>query len=378
MACLLEYRDGFRAAVLVLGGLVNEYLVAFRVKDRPEIDSTLCYVPLENSNNFSMLVHGIVQMFETGRPPYPVERTLLTTGALAFLMESAWRGHRRLETPELKHRLHGAGEIVLRAREGVVMATELERLTGPNPAPVKVAGGFRAADGPVFSRLGYLLFCDVPAGRILKWQAGKGGRLPREAAPAPAASPSTIRAACWPASAGASPAPKRTGRSPCWPAALAAPRDLVYAIDGSIYFTDAAVYQITRARAPCGWCRASARGPPGLALAPNQQKLYVADAAAAATSGSSTSRRTARCATGACSPRILGAAGASRPTKRAISGSRTAGITVLDSHGARLGSIAVPEPARNCAWGEGFRNLYVTAGGSVYRLPAKVNGTRTY
>ena len=30
--CLLEYNDGFRASVLMLGGLVNEYLVAFRVK----------------------------------------------------------------------------------------------------------------------------------------------------------------------------------------------------------------------------------------------------------------------------------------------------------------------------------------------------------
>ena len=38
--CLLEYNDGFRAAVLMLGGLVNEYLVAFRVKGRPAIDST--------------------------------------------------------------------------------------------------------------------------------------------------------------------------------------------------------------------------------------------------------------------------------------------------------------------------------------------------
>ena len=29
-------------------------------------------------------------------------------------------------------------------------------------------------------------------------------------------------------------------------------------------------------------------------------------------------------------------------------------------------------------WGEGFRNLYVTAGKSVYKMAAKVNGTRTF
>jgi hypothetical protein len=100
--CLLEYNDGFRAAVLMLGGLVNEYLVAFRVKGRPGIDSTLCYIPTENSNNFSMLVHGINQMYQTGKPSHPVERTLLTTGALSFLMESAHQGHKRLETPMLR------------------------------------------------------------------------------------------------------------------------------------------------------------------------------------------------------------------------------------------------------------------------------------
>jgi hypothetical protein len=99
--CLVEYADGFRGAVLALGGLVNEYLVALRVKGRREIDSTSCYVPAQNSNNFSMLVHGIVQMFQTGNRPYPVERTLLTTGTLAALMESAYQGHKRLETPHL-------------------------------------------------------------------------------------------------------------------------------------------------------------------------------------------------------------------------------------------------------------------------------------
>ncbi len=100
--CVLEYNDGFRASALSLGHLVNEYLVALRVKGRPAIDSTLCYIPAENSNNFSMLAHGINQMYQTGKPSHPVERTLLTTGALSFLMESAHQGHKRLETPMLQ------------------------------------------------------------------------------------------------------------------------------------------------------------------------------------------------------------------------------------------------------------------------------------
>ena len=102
MLCLLEYIDGFRAAVVCLGGLVSEYLVAFRVKGKKEIDSTNCYDPIENSNNFSPLVHAIAQMYLTRQRAYPVERTLLTTGALSFLMESAYQGHKRIETPVLR------------------------------------------------------------------------------------------------------------------------------------------------------------------------------------------------------------------------------------------------------------------------------------
>jgi hypothetical protein len=116
--CLLEYNDGFRASILMLGGLVNEYLVAFKVKGKKEPDSASCYVPTENSNNFSPLTHAIANMYLTGQHLYPVERTLLTTGALANVMESAHRGHVRLETPLLKvaykapeksYYAHGAG-----------------------------------------------------------------------------------------------------------------------------------------------------------------------------------------------------------------------------------------------------------------------------
>jgi hypothetical protein len=45
-------------------------------------------------------VHCIEEMFVTGKPMYPVERTLLTTCTLSILFESrAWK--KRIETKEL-------------------------------------------------------------------------------------------------------------------------------------------------------------------------------------------------------------------------------------------------------------------------------------
>jgi hypothetical protein len=40
-------------------------------------------------------------MFLTGRAPYPVERTLLTTGLTAAGVESLYRGQAKFETPHL-------------------------------------------------------------------------------------------------------------------------------------------------------------------------------------------------------------------------------------------------------------------------------------
>jgi hypothetical protein len=106
---------------------------------------------------------------------------------------------------------HGAGAIVLRARKGILMPGEIEKLMAAHAAPEKVADGFGFAQGPVFSRRGYLLFSDSVAGRIMKWQERKVGVF-RENSIASIGLTSIIKVASLPASADASRAPKRVAR----------------------------------------------------------------------------------------------------------------------------------------------------------------------
>jgi hypothetical protein len=118
VACLLEYNDGFRGAALGMGGLSGGYLAAVKVKGQAEPLSTLCYVPTQNSNNFSPLVDAIGRMYLTGKTDYAVERTLLTSGALSFLMESWYQGQKRIETPMLNIRYRGPEKSYFAHGEG--------------------------------------------------------------------------------------------------------------------------------------------------------------------------------------------------------------------------------------------------------------------
>src|SRR4030095_3443895 len=82
-------------------GHASDFLFAAKLKDRTEPVSSLFALPSgRDLPHFDGLVRCIEEMFVTGRAVYPVERTVLTTGALAFLFESRHR-RQRLETPEL-------------------------------------------------------------------------------------------------------------------------------------------------------------------------------------------------------------------------------------------------------------------------------------
>jgi hypothetical protein len=97
---LLEYVDGFKAATLLLPGHLQAFGYAARVNGR--IESTELNPGDDLRQPFTYLGLNVQEMFLTGRPQYPVERTLLVSGVLDALHESRHRGHTRIETPHLK------------------------------------------------------------------------------------------------------------------------------------------------------------------------------------------------------------------------------------------------------------------------------------
>jgi hypothetical protein len=102
IAFLVEYRDGTRGTILLLNGHVQDFSFAGRIKGESKPASCLFYLPAPpGAKFFDALVSNIEKLFDTGKSPYPVERTLLTTGMLAAAMESHYGRGSPVETPEL-------------------------------------------------------------------------------------------------------------------------------------------------------------------------------------------------------------------------------------------------------------------------------------
>ena len=100
---LVQYRDGLRGLVLCVSrGAGIKWHFGCRLGGETIPLATSFYVgPWQNRNLFKALAHAIQTCFREGRPPYPVERTLLTTGVLAAAMDSRFEGGRSIDTPHL-------------------------------------------------------------------------------------------------------------------------------------------------------------------------------------------------------------------------------------------------------------------------------------
>lgn len=101
VAYRFEYIDGVKATMLLMNGLVGDFTFAAKIKGSSELLSTLFYLPpVPNVTYSASLMSKAEELFTTGVPPYPIERTLLTTGLVEAGMQSLAAGT-RIETPHL-------------------------------------------------------------------------------------------------------------------------------------------------------------------------------------------------------------------------------------------------------------------------------------
>jgi hypothetical protein len=98
---LIEYRDGLQTAAYISPRRCEEFAFAGRARGKAEPLACWYDLPKPQRDHFSFQVQAVAQMMVTGKPTYPVERTLLTTGMVDALVTSRLKRHQRVETPEL-------------------------------------------------------------------------------------------------------------------------------------------------------------------------------------------------------------------------------------------------------------------------------------
>ena len=101
----IEHRDGFRTTMMLTN--IQDFNYAGLRGDTDEIISCQMYLPMPgHSATTADFFHPLVRHIETtvleNRTPYPVERTLLTSGMTLAAVDSLFRGETPVETPEMK------------------------------------------------------------------------------------------------------------------------------------------------------------------------------------------------------------------------------------------------------------------------------------
>jgi gluconolactonase len=180
---------------------------------------------------------------------------------------------------------------------------------------------------------------------------------------------------------------------------LNSPNDVVFRSDGSMYFTDPpyglpeadndpakdlpfnGVYRF--ANGALDLMVADMSRPNGLAFSPDEKTLYVAnsdpdrriwmrydvDSAGTLRHGQVFADVTAHKDSGLPD-------GLKVDVRGNVFATGPGGVWVFTPAGEHLGTIKLPEQPANCAWGEDWRTLYITAETSIYRVRTAVEGQR--
>ena len=287
--------------------------------------------------------------------------------------------------------------MILNSRENSTLVQE-------NSEVERLATGYQFLEGPVWdSTGGFLLFSDIPANRINKW--------------APDGSVTVFREPSW--NSNGLTFDKRGNLLICEHGTrrlsmleksgaykvladryrgkrLNSPNDVVVKSDGKIYFTDPpygikqdeqelnfqGVYSLDVEEEKLTLLSDSFDRPNGLAFSPDEKVIYIAD---------SSNRRHVR-AFEVDSDGNLGHGSVFAEIHSELPGNpdgmkvdvegnlyvaAAGGVWVFSAQGEHLGVISTPETPANLAWGgKDWRNLFITAGTSLYRAKMKAQGLR--
>ena len=264
----------------------------------------------------------------------------------------------------------------------------------------KVATGFEFTEGPLWHPDGFLLFSDIPANTIYKWQPKQETEIFRQ--PSGNANGNTFdRSGRLITGEHGNRRVSRTEKdgtvvtlaSNYQGKQLNSPNDLVVKSDGSIYFTDPP-YGIEPEQEEIGFYgvyRLAPDGtitllvddfvrPNGIVFSPDETKLYVNDSEKGHIRvfdvKSDGTLENGRVFAELKPPSQEGAAdGMKVDIKGNVYSTAPGGVWVFSPDGDLLGIIETPEPPANIAWGDrDYKTLYITARNSLYRIRLQIEG----
>ena len=301
--------------------------------------------------------------------------------------------------------------------EVVRLDPAIDAIVPANPKLFKLAEGFQFTEGPVWIKGGYLLFSDPNANTIYKYTAvdsklsvfkvssgysGKDiaeyfqlgsngltldpqGRLTinehgnRRVTRVEKDGRVTVLASQY------------EGKR------LNSPNDLVYRSDGTLFFTDPPfglpkLYDDPRKELPFSGVFALYRGqlklvstdlkgPNGIAFSPDERYLYVGNwdpekkiimRYEVGADGSLSNGKVFFDMTKAPGEDALDGIKVDRQGNLYVSG--PGGLWIISAEAKHLGTIIAPKHPHNLAWGDDGKTLYMTAQGSLYRMPLKIPG----
>jgi|TARA_B100001750_G_scaffold233021_1_gene232738 hypothetical protein len=100
-AYLIERNDGLQTTLLMLNGALQDFTFATRIKGGDILSTQFFLPPTPNVTYSACLISKIEDMIVSGRAPYPVERTQITSAMLDRCLDSKVSGYAKILTPEL-------------------------------------------------------------------------------------------------------------------------------------------------------------------------------------------------------------------------------------------------------------------------------------